>query len=366
MSDSNGQFSSNSPLSLVSSKSSEVKSESSPKLIQDLPKTATKFNILDLIDTENKPHNSPSSSTSSDGVSVSDPVIAPLAMLDPRLAIPQLAAFFQQNFGPAMLANSQMLAAASSGANLANFSFAPWMNFPAPGPILHATFHQNAEPLKDGENDRGFDAASNGTQNGKKDPSLSQMGQEPNETSEGTRNSIGGSPLESDAEEDDETAEPRGSDDDANNADQSLQRKKKTRTVFSRHQVSQLETMFEMKRYLTSQERAQMAQRLQLTETQVKIWWQNRRNKFKRQAATDDQTNSLQLHRANLFINSQPQIGSNQGQNDRQQALSIPSPLLPPGSLPSGVNIRNFLPAPLDVATATRLLLGQYGNFPAI
>lgn len=32
-------------------------------------------------------------------------------------------------------------------------------------------------------------------------------------------------------------AEPRGSDDDANNADQSLQRKKKTRTVFSRHQV---------------------------------------------------------------------------------------------------------------------------------
>lgn len=36
---------------------------------------------------------------------------------------------------------------------------------------------------------------------------VQQMGQEPNETSEGTRNSIGGSPLESDAEEDDETGE---------------------------------------------------------------------------------------------------------------------------------------------------------------
>ena len=64
-------------------------------------------------------------------------------------------------------------------------------------------------------------------------------------------------------------------------------RKKKTRTVFSRGQVEQLETTFETKRYLSSAERSGLAVLLHLTETQVKIWFQNRRNKWKRQMAAD-------------------------------------------------------------------------------
>ncbi|ENN70311.1 hypothetical protein HUJ04_001946 [Dendroctonus ponderosae] len=67
----------------------------------------------------------------------------------------------------------------------------------------------------------------------------------------------------------------------------SNKRKKKTRTVFSRSQVFQLESTFDMKRYLSSSERAGLAASLHLTETQVKIWFQNRRNKWKRQLAAE-------------------------------------------------------------------------------
>ncbi|XP_008277970.1 NK3 homeobox 3 [Stegastes partitus] len=58
--------------------------------------------------------------------------------------------------------------------------------------------------------------------------------------------------------------------------------KKRSRAAFSHAQVHELERRFSAQRYLSGPERADLAGALKLTETQVKIWFQNRRYKTKR------------------------------------------------------------------------------------
>lgn len=59
-------------------------------------------------------------------------------------------------------------------------------------------------------------------------------------------------------------------------------KKKRCRAAFSHAQVFELERRFSHQRYLSGPERADLAHALKLTETQVKIWFQNRRYKTKR------------------------------------------------------------------------------------
>ena len=65
--------------------------------------------------------------------------------------------------------------------------------------------------------------------------------------------------------------------------DNNSNRKKKARTTFTGRQIFELEKQFEIKKYLSSSERSTLAQLLGVTETQVKIWFQNRRTKWKKQ-----------------------------------------------------------------------------------
>ncbi|CAB1429198.1 unnamed protein product [Pleuronectes platessa] len=58
--------------------------------------------------------------------------------------------------------------------------------------------------------------------------------------------------------------------------------KKRSRAAFSHAQVFELERRFNAQRYLSGPERGDLASALRLTETQVKIWFQNRRYKTKR------------------------------------------------------------------------------------
>uniref|UniRef100_A0A182P3Z1 Homeobox domain-containing protein n=1 Tax=Anopheles epiroticus TaxID=199890 RepID=A0A182P3Z1_9DIPT len=70
-------------------------------------------------------------------------------------------------------------------------------------------------------------------------------------------------------------------------------RKKRSRAAFSHAQVFELERRFAQQRYLSGPERSELAKNLRLTETQVKIWFQNRRYKTKRK--------QIQQHEAALL-----------------------------------------------------------------
>ncbi|XP_034025445.1 homeobox protein Nkx-3.1 [Thalassophryne amazonica] len=59
-------------------------------------------------------------------------------------------------------------------------------------------------------------------------------------------------------------------------------KQKRSRAAFTHVQVLELEKKFHHQKYLSAAERAHLASTLRLTETQIKIWFQNRRYKTKR------------------------------------------------------------------------------------
>ncbi|KAF1743139.1 hypothetical protein MXB_1886 [Myxobolus squamalis] len=58
-------------------------------------------------------------------------------------------------------------------------------------------------------------------------------------------------------------------------------RMRRRRAIFSTVQLQTMKKEFEIKRYLSSQERQEIARDINVGEKQIKIWWQNRRNKDK-------------------------------------------------------------------------------------
>ncbi|XP_033957162.1 ventral anterior homeobox 1 [Pseudochaenichthys georgianus] len=72
-----------------------------------------------------------------------------------------------------------------------------------------------------------------------------------------------------------------------------LDRPKRTRTSFTAEQLYRLEMEFQRCQYVVGRERTELARQLNLSETQVKVWFQNRRTKQKKDQGKDLELRSV-------------------------------------------------------------------------
>lgn len=68
---------------------------------------------------------------------------------------------------------------------------------------------------------------------------------------------------------------------------------KRVRTIFTPEQLERLETEFERQQYMVGSGRNYLASTLNLSEAQVKVWFQNRRIKWRKQHLEGHQENGV-------------------------------------------------------------------------
>ncbi|XP_008547348.1 barH-like 1 homeobox protein [Microplitis demolitor] len=141
-------------------------------------------------------------------------------------------------------------------------------------------------------------------------------------------------------------------------------KQRKARTAFTDHQLQTLEKSFERQKYLSVQDRMELAAKLQLTDTQVKTWYQNRRTKWKRQTIVSFEI----LAEASNYVSFQSVYANRAGMPTQPSYWYPGAPVPPPNELfyrqASAAAVTLQKPMPHRFYPPMQMLAGPSANVP--
>ncbi|XP_029674473.1 homeobox protein ceh-19-like [Formica exsecta] len=148
------------------------------------------------------------------------------------------------------------------------------------------------------------------------------------------------------------------------------ERKKRPRTAFTAAQIKSLEAEFERNKYLSVAKRLQLSKNLKLTETQIKIWFQNRRTKWKRKYTNDVELLAQQYYSSlgipaprPIFVGDRLWFFNYPGQP--QSGVSLIPQHLTPLAMPPALPIIQPLPSNLSARQQTSIFQNIPTNYLA-
>ncbi|XP_037607764.1 ventrally expressed dharma/bozozok antagonist [Sebastes umbrosus] len=155
---------------------------------------------------------------------------------------------------------------------------------------------------------------------------------------------------------------------------------RRPRTAFTAEQISSLERAFKRNAYLGTQDKAELCKKLNLSDKQIRNWFQNRRMKLKR-TVQDALAHACQANVASQFMHYPELQAYRPGPYTRYHSASVPegptaASYVHPHSLQYGSSLPSVPSLPLDsfyqynglpavmLPSASTPLMGTYPSYP--